>query len=231
MAQLLEDEDLQAALQPTRSSEMRLDAIGGYDAGSIAIQASPVSPGFGLVARPGTSSGRVWPLALASPPPALQMVAAGGAKEQGGGQDEDPRSKDEKMALGDVDESLATFGWDVEKGGVPPHLDLNQTAVAGAKQQPGKTLLQSDAKKGGWTKVRAAVQVHSAVGFVQCDTQKGNVNKQVRERKKKKKGSFRKIVKSNVENAWDIFLSYRVAAAADLKLVRCSSCVHMLSVL
>ena len=122
MAQLLEDEDLLAEEPtPTRSSEMRLEVIGGFDAGSI--QDSPVRPGSGLASRmPGSS--RVWPLALASPPPPPHVVAARGAKEQGGARDEDPRSKDEKMALGD-DESLATFGWDVEKGGLPAHRDLN----------------------------------------------------------------------------------------------------------
>jgi hypothetical protein len=84
---------------------------------------------------------------------------------------------------------------------------------------------QSDAQKGGWAKVRAAVQVHAAVEFLH----KENVNKKrEKEKEKKKKGSVRKIAKSNVENAWDIFLSYRVAATADLALVRCSSCVHML---
>jgi hypothetical protein len=153
------------------------------------------------------------------------VVAAGGEKEQEGGRDEDPRSKDEKMALGDVNESLANVGWDVEKG-MPPHRDRNQTAGAGAKQQPSMALPKSAATK--WGKVRAVVQGNAAMEFVH----KESVNKKrEKEKKSKKKGSVRKIVKSNVENAWDIFLSYRVSAPVDLSLVRGAHVVRSCTVL
>ena len=96
---------------------MILDVIGVFDGQHSGL---PSPPSF----WPGSQAGQQQPLALASPPPPPHVVAARGAKEQGGARDEDPRSKDEKMALGD-DESLATFGWDVEKGGLPAHRDLN----------------------------------------------------------------------------------------------------------
>jgi hypothetical protein len=126
------------------------------------------------------------------------------------------------MALGDVNESLANVGWDVEKG-MPPHSDRNQTAGAGAKHQPSMALPQSAATK--WGKVRSVVQGNAAMKFVH----KESVNKKrEKEKKNKKKGSVQKIVKSNVENAWDILLSYRVSAPIDLSLVRGAHVVRSL---